>query len=92
MYICYMADVTYSGVSTPRRPRSTSDRVSGVQAGVRMPTVSSMGRVHLVLGVDGQLACGSLALWPVRRMRWRSPSELTCPVCRHVLEEGRRAK
>lgn len=56
--------------------------------GVLVPTVTSAGGVHLLMGVDGPLPCG-LRRWRVRRIRWRAPRELTCPICRLVVEGAR---
>ena len=50
--------------------------------------VASSRKAHLLMGVDGRLACRR-RIW-VRRITWRAPPELTCPVCRLVVKEGRR--
>lgn len=81
-----MTDIMNLGASSTAKGTSqTAARKSGLQSGVRVPTVTSSGKVHLALDVDARPACRSSAIWPVRRILWRAPSELTCPVCWHVL-------
>lgn len=88
-----MADIMYQGTSQPtRRMTRTTERAGAVRTGMRVPTAKGPGgKIHLLMGVDGSLACGATARPSFRGVEWRAPEDLTCPICSHILEGGSRA-